>query len=397
MSKKSPLNYFLYHSRNEIFRDSPNWDSPLPTERSSPGEKDGNEDKYVITIGDYFDSVSDFLLQQGLDPILADASKGLDRDVSKEAIDAIHVTLEKHGQYYHPARVDIDIYEKRLRYVLNVAVSDPGNHLIEKEYYFLKKLNKTIHLSFLPEVYCLGHTEIKTNRKVTFFLGQWFEGFDEFHLSYDPETGQNRLRIWTPHGGFFLTDSQSEKLYQQVAKILTFYYSIDTFEQILSWHHAAGDFVVSVADNDIMLKLITIRNYGSFFNKDGVSGMENDSASMLEALLLFMLNMSIRIRLDRLDGVGKMIWSNDIAVKNSLLGFYEGLKHHPGGRLQDSFSDVLFSDYLSGFNHFMLTGVCESLVDQHYQNKEEIDLIHRNLKAHIEVLYTSIQLFVLDD
>jgi hypothetical protein len=390
---KSRLHYFLYHSDNEVSKGGLNWESPLPVHRDIPIEKNGNEIKRPFSIGDYFEAVSDFILRQGLEQILADASCDLSREISKEEIGTVNVTLEKHGQYYHPARVEIEICGERLLYVLNVAVSDPGNDLIKKEYYLLEKLNKTFQPSFLPEVYCLGHTNTKTNQKVAMFLGQWFGGFHEFHLSYDPETGKNRLKVWAPDGGVFLTDNQTANLYQQIAKILTFYYSIDTFEQILSWHHAAGDFVVSVANNDIRLGLITIRNYNSFLKNDTASGVENDGASMLEALLLFMLNMSIRIRLDRLDGVGNLIWSDDIAVKNCLLGFYEGLKYHPSGGLQEGFADVFFSDYLSGFSHLMLTNVCGSLLKQHYQNNEEIIQIQNNLKAHIQMLYSTIQSF----
>ncbi|MBW2179277.1 MAG: hypothetical protein JRG81_02730 [Deltaproteobacteria bacterium] len=388
MPNKHQFNYFLYSPENLVRENSTAWKAPLPLGRNMLGgtfiEVPGNS----FEVGDYFESVRVFLTHQGIDPILKYASEALDQDISKDEINVFNVTLKKHGEFYHPARIDTEICGEKLSFVLNVAISNPGKSLVKKEFYLLQKLNTKFHPSYLPEVFCVGESQTKQHQKAIMFLGQWLEDFNEFHMSYDPKTRRNRVKVWAPDERYFLSDKKAAKLYRQAAKILTLYYAIDSFEQILSWHHAAGDFVVQIANNDVSLKLITVRNYASMFKGDATSGKDDDTGTILEALLLFLLNMSIRIRVDRLDGVEDFIWSENIAVENCLLGFYQALKEHDG--LQTGFADAFFDNYLSSFSHSILYELSVSMVEKYYQNISEIDVIQRNLKEHIEVLHTAI-------
>jgi len=388
MPKKIQFNYFLYESENLVQENSSVWKSPLPLSRSRLGGRCDEKPENSFAVCDYFESVSTFLTHQGIDPILTYASKALDQDISKTAINDFNVTLIKHGEFYHPARIDTEICEKNFSFVLNVAISNQGKSLLNKEFHLLQKLNKKFRPSFLPEVFCMGESQTKQDQKALMFLGQWFEGFHEFHMSYDEKARRNRVKVWAPDRSFFLSDEKTAKLYYQAAKILTLYYVIDSFEQILSWHHAAGDFVVQVADRDVSLKLITVRKYASMFKGNGVYRKDDDTESILEALLLFLLNMSIRIRLDRLDGVEDLIWSDNIAVENCLLGFYQGLKCHD--KLETDFADAFFSQYLSKISLSLLYEFSASFVEKFYNNSAEIDLIQTNLKEHIQVLHTEI-------
>jgi hypothetical protein len=45
----------------------------------------------------------------------------------------------------------------------------------------------------------------------------------------------------------------------------------------------------------------------------------------MQALLLFLLNLSIRMRLDRRDGIGDVVWADDVAVAATVTGFFKGL------------------------------------------------------------------------
>lgn len=390
MPNKPRFNFFLYSSGTLVLSDSVNWDSPIPLNRNMLEGLSANEPENLFKVGDYFESVRYFLRNQGVDPILAYASKMLGRDISKNDIETFNVFLEKHGEFYHPARIDVVINGKIFSFVLNVAISTPGKNLIKKEFNILKRLNKKYPVSFLPEVFCQGEMQTKQNRNISMFLGEWFGGFHEFHISHDPEAGKNKIKVWDPEGSLFLSDKRTAKLYRQAAKILTMYYSIDTFEQILSWHHAAGDFVVSITGNNLDLRLITVRNYASMFRCDKNLDIENDPGSILESLLLFLLNMSIRIRLDRLNGVGDLVWSDNIAVENCLLGFYQGLKLKYLEGLQMGFADAFFNDYLSRFSRLTLYELSVSAVSRFYQNTEEVHIIQSNLKEHIEVLNAEI-------
>ena len=388
MPNKLQFNYFLYSSENLVRENSSASKAPLPLSRNMLGGKFDEKQENSFAVCDYFESVSTFLSHQGVDPILTYASKALDQDISKTAINAFNVTLIKHGEFYHPARIDTEICGKKFSFVLNVAISNQGKGLVNKEFHLLQKLNKKFRPSFLPEVFCVGESQSKQNKKAVMFLGKWFESFHEFHMSYDPKARRNRVNVWTPDRSFFLSDEKTAKLYRQAAKILTTYYDIDSFEQISHWHNAAGDFVVHISDDDVSLKLITVRNYASMFRADASSGKDDDTETILEALLLFFLNMSIRIRLDRLDGVGDLIWSDNIAVENCLLGFYQGLKHHAG--LQTDFADAFISNYLSSFSLSILYELSVSMVEKFYKNSSEINIIQRNLKEHIQVLHTAI-------
>jgi hypothetical protein len=45
--------------------------------------------------------------------------------------------------------------------------------------------------------------------------------------------------------------------------------------------------------------------------------------------LIFLLNLSIRTRLDRLDGTGEMAWSDPVAVEATVAGMLAGLAEKP--------------------------------------------------------------------
>ena len=74
------------------------------------------------------------------------------------------------------------------------------------------------------------------------------------------------------------------------------------------------------------MKLITVRQYAAMFeNKITKNNTDSDIYLMLEAMLVFFLNLSIRNRIDRLDGVGEIVWSDNISVEGTLRGFLKGL------------------------------------------------------------------------
>jgi hypothetical protein len=225
------------------------------------------------------------------------------------------------------------------------------------------------------------------------FLGEWFEGFNEFHMSLDPDDKKYKIIVWNhEHGNFFLTPHQTMELYRQAAKILTYYYNIETFEQIFSWHHAAGDFVLKCQEDDIELKLVTVRQYRSMYENNIVSeSIEPDSELILEALLVFFLNMAIKMRIDRLDGVGEIVWSDDVALKGILKGFFEALTLKPeisvfAEPLNDCFRQHLLSCRRADFfdlNH--------AIVHTYPLQAPEAPVIRQHLGKHVEGLYNSIK------
>jgi len=349
-----------------------------------------NDTGICVSHGDYFTAVRNFLEQGKSEIITRAVSQYMHREITSQEIKEINIFLEKHGEFYHPARIETLLRGTAIAFVLNVAISDSGKRCIQKEYGLLKQLNEDFPFSFLPKVYGRGRVSIAGD-EIAMFLGEWFKGYNEFHISLDPADQKHKILVWDDeHGSYFLTDDQTKNLYRQAARILTGYYNVNTFEQILSWHHAAGDFVLKCQDNRIDLKLITVRQYRPLFENDRINKVP-DAELILEALLVFFLNLAIRMRLDRLDGIGEIVWSDDIAVEGTLKGFFEGLALKPPivsipGPLMDGFRNHLLS--CSQKNLF---GLSQAMVEAYNPRSPEIPVIKKNLKRHVKILFNAIK------
>jgi hypothetical protein len=386
MPNAPQLKYFLSHKKNPVQKNSQIWTDLLPMSR----KQRPNDAGICVSHGDYFTAVRNFLEQGKSEIITRAVSQYMHREITSQEIKEINIFLEKHGEFYHPARIETLLRGTAIAFVLNVAISDSGKRCIQKEYGLLKQLNEDFPFSFLPKVYGRGRVSIAGD-EIAMFLGEWFKGYNEFHISLDPADQKHKILVWDDeHGSYFLTDDQTKNLYRQAARILTGYYNVNTFEQILSWHHAAGDFVLKCQDNRIDLKLITVRQYRPLFGNDRINKVP-DAELILEALLVFFLNLAIRMRLDRLDGIGEIVWSDDIAVEGTLKGFFEGLALKPPfvsipGPLMDGFRNHLLS-----CSQEDLFGLSQAMVDAYHPQSPEIPVIKKNLKRHVKILFNTIQ------
>ncbi|MBW1867418.1 MAG: hypothetical protein JRI38_06720, partial [Deltaproteobacteria bacterium] len=281
MTRKPEFSCFLANEKYSIRPGGPKWRSALPISRT-PLEPESAV--RPLTYGDYFEAVRVFLERDQYKAVAAALSCVGHGDI--EQIQAIRVFLVKHGQYYHPARIEINCGKIRF-FVLNVAVSATAREMIKKEAAALDLLCTRFPYSFLPKVYARGEVCIDDGRDFGMFLGQWFEGYHEFHLSRGNVEGKSRIIVWD--GGsakHFLSPEQTGEVYTRAALILTAYYNLATFERITAWHHAAGDFVIRQYRDRIVMKLITVRQYAPLFEN-----VQPDVHLMLEALQLFLLNL----------------------------------------------------------------------------------------------------------
>lgn len=349
-----------------------------------------NDSGICVSHGYYFTAVRNFLEKGRSEIIISAVSQHMHREVTSQEIEEIRIFLEKHGEFYHPARIETVLHGTAIPFVLNVAISDSGKNFIQREYGLLKQLDEDFPCSFLPKVYGQGCVSM-TGDEIGMFLGEWFQGYNEFHISLDPEDEKHKIVVWDhEHGNFFLTTDQATNFYRQAARILTCYYNVETFEQISSWHHAAGDFVLKCRNDSIDVKLITVRQYRPMFEND--SGNENPDAELiLEALMVFFLNLAIRMRLDRLDGVGEIVWSDNIALKGTLNGFFEGLALKP---LISLFSEPLadcFQKHLLACSRIDFLDLNLSIVETYHPQAPEVPVIRRHLKKHVDNLYNAIK------
>ena len=225
------------------------------------------------------------------------------------------------------------------------------------------------------------------------FLGEWFDGYHEFHISIDPVDKKSKIVVWDDiRGRFFLSADQTRMLYARVSKILTGYYNPVSFEQIFSWHHAAGDFIVRIEDEKLDLKLVTVRRYEAILeNQKDTETPSDDPRQILQALLIFFLNLSIHTRLDRLDGIGEMVWSDDIAVEATLIGFLEALSIKPDlASLPDS-TLACFVAYLEACTEGDLMDLTSAIVHRFNPQMPGLTLVKKYMYPHVKTLHACIQ------
>jgi len=389
MPKVPQFKYFLSHADQAVQADSKIWTTPIRLSRK-PHEKGP---AIFISHGDYFRAARDFLAKDDFKAVVFAVSQLTRRQVFAEALEAIHIILEKHGEFYHPARIETVLEQRVVPFVLNVALSDAGKRCIQREYRLLNKLNKDFAFEFLPRVYGQGRVIIKrTGFEVRMFLGQWFGGYNEFHLSRDPADDRLKIVVWDfEHGNFFLTTDQTIALYRQAAKILTSCFNLETFEHIYAWHHAAGDFVVKCESDHVDVKLITVRQYGPMFANDNADETEiPDILMVLESMLVFFLTLAIRMRLDRLDGTGEIVWADKTALEPVLKGFLDGLALKPKSSLLAEPLGDCFRSHILSHSCTDLLDLNQAILHRYHPRSPDVAVIKQYLEQHVKDLHHAV-------
>lgn len=380
MSYTPLFSYYISPGKTTVTKNSAVWRQPLPLSRHLYRENSSSSPSH----GEYFSAVRSFLEKDGCRTLLRALELRLQRKVPLHDIGEIHIRLEKHGEFYHPACVDVIIGRQKIPFALNVAVAETGIKTIKKEFDCISRLNHEFSDSFIPEVFELGEFRSAAGREIHMFLGNWFEGYHEFHISRDSADKENKILIWdNDQHPYYLSSVQSADLYRQAARILTYYYKVESFEQISSWHHGAGDFVVKIDRTGLDVKLISVRSYAPLFaNLIHSANKEMDPELILQTLLIFFLNLSIRMRLDRYDGVGEIAWADGIAVQSTLDGFFEGLALKPTIECLPDSIETCFRYYLSACTREDLYELGEVVMRTFNRRAPELRVIRQQLKDH---------------
>jgi len=244
---------------------------------------------------------------------------GLDR------INKILIRSEKHGALYHLASVEIFVDHQSVKLAVSTAVTEKGKRWLNREYDLLKYLCNTFKLPYLPKIHFKGDVDWNTENgkaSLSMFLAQWFENYYEWHISMDEEEKTERICIWDMKEGYRLASKkESYEIDRRASKILTLYYDTKNYRQIYPWHHAAGDFIVKSRNGEIDVKLTTARRYDPI-----LASLNEEQINPLLAIIYFFLNMTIRMRLDKMNGVGEVAWARPFSVKASTEGFFEALR-----------------------------------------------------------------------
>ena len=380
--------YYIAPLETPLSSASAVWQESLPLARPTSGKSA----QIVVSHGEYFDAVRSFFEQDGGEMLSGVLAQRLQQTITPGHIQEIRIHLEKHGEFYHPARIETDVIGQTIPFVLNVALSDPGKKHINGEFLNIKRLNTEFAESFLPQVYTMGEVVCGSKRKFCMLLGEWFKDYHEFHISRETSDNQHKVCVWDDRNGrYYLSRKQTSRLYRQAARIMTCYYNITTFEYISPWHHAAGDFIIKRVQNNIDLKLITVRGYAPLLQNlnDQTPGAGN-AEQILQALLIFFLKLSIWMRLDRIDGVGGLVWSDPGAVRSTVKGLFDGLAQKSADSILPDAVDACFKYYLSICSQQDLFELSESILQTLHPATPEIPLIKQHLAEHVQMLFQSI-------
>lgn len=368
MIRPDRITYHISGKSREVFPGSSLWHRPLPGKQPSLSSVRKN-----VTVGAYLTAARTFLLDSKRS-ILPDAVAALRGRYS--AVSRLAISLEKHGAYYHPLKIIVSTKDgDTCRLVLNGAVSRPGLDLIPEEYRLLAKLGRRVTPALIPKVF--GQGRLKNN--VAFFLGEWFDGFYEFHVSR--HNGDETIAVWGPGERVqSLSYGRAAPIYRHAAYILASYYDIRTGEGIFPWHHAAGDFIVDPVSPGLSVRLIALRGYRPMVESD--EQRWDPATHWLPALLFFFLGLMLRMRLDRLDGTGETAFLKSPVLKAALQGFFKAMACKvETGDLSKDLHDV-FRDFLLGFSPGQLKAVSRHLVGAWHPGDQERAVIRENLAEH---------------
>jgi hypothetical protein len=385
-----PFSYYVSGTPHPVVLGTSLWRAALPLNRHGATSSDGTDGVPPLCQGEYFQAAQSVLERNHCAALLQAVSCRLGRAVRLEEVGEVRVTLMKHGAFYHPARVEVVGFHRSLFFVLNVAVSDAGSRTLQEEHRALERLSRIGDKTYVPRVYERAEPLALGGRRLAMFLGDWFDGFHEFHLSPDPVEGREKICVWDEAGGvFFLDEAQTRSLYRKAACILTYYYNPLTFEQIFPWHHAAGDFVLRVDPGGLRLRLITVRGYAPMFR--GVQlplAGEARLAQVMAGLLIFLLNLSLRMRIDRLDGTGALAWAAGDALVPVWEGFLAGLAGKDAlGRETAGDPVGAFRAYLSGIPLSEAIELAVAAAGGFHPQAAERTLLERHMAAHVTALW----------
>jgi hypothetical protein len=377
MSRSQEVTFHISGEVGEILPDSPLWNLSLSDKAFKKGAR--RESTPKITIGDYFLAARKFLLKDdcGILKTAFREQAGKPFGSSTHPV-FISLSLEKHGAFYHPLRVVVRTHaHSPCSMVMNGAVGGPGLALIEKEFDLLSRMNLVNVRSVVPRVYGIGVDDLPTG-PVGFFLGEWFEDYHEFHVV--KRDGEYCICVWADESRYLSLEAAAP-IYENISFILTSAYDVDTGEQISPWHHAAGDFIVNPEENGFPVKLITVRGIEKLVDMDEL----DPGVSRLVGLLFFFLNMTLRMQLDKISGVGETVFLGQQVLKATLTGFLKGLDAKSEKLSCDLKKD--FMEFMAGFSREQIFAILANVVDEQRIDPDETAIIRDGMEYHCQLVH----------
>jgi hypothetical protein len=381
MTTTPSIRFAISDPSNNVTPLSNEWNVLLPSERNQ------NDTRNLgIRIGDLFMAAETFLRENDFQVITSAARHSSISGLKKDDMMGISVCMVKHGRFYHPSKVTVELKSGvTFHLALNIAFSPEGIACVEKEWETLTVLNR-LSTEHFPNVYGVTTDGSIEGKAFSILAVEWFDDYHEFHLFIDND-GKQKTIVWdTENGNRVLSENESYKLYVRVAKILTRCYNPFTCEQIQPWHHAAGDFIVKMDRESIDVRLITVRQYTSIFTE-----IPDDSDSLAEAVLIFLIGLSIRTRLDRANGIGETLWAAPYSIQATVQGFYEGLDSNEwttskGIEIKDKFNSLLIEQSTDDILDYAMM-----ILNSYNPLSPDVPVLSKNIGNHAAELHGALK------
>ncbi len=286
-----------------------------------------------MTLGDYFLAIRDLVLRENGRSLASLLTRLWKRNVEPGEVDTITMRYEKYGTLYHISSIEIVSGGQRVRLTVSAAVTAESKEALDHEFDLLQDLRRQNNLPYLPQVYCKQAVRIQKDGEsetLLMTLSEWFENYHEWHFSRDGK-GREHIIVWDMESGYrFMSGQETYEIIRQAATILTSNYGTKTYRRIFPWHHGAGDFVVKAARGAIDVKLVTARGYEPIALPE-----QNPEISSVRALILFFLETTVKMRLDKYEGMGESTWADASIIGAATDGFFQTL------RIRESKGDTL--------------------------------------------------------
>jgi hypothetical protein len=345
-----------------------------------------------MTLEDYFTAIEGFVLRDGGRTLARLLTRLWGREVASDGIDRLLIRYEKYGTLYQIASVEVFSGEGQVKFAVSTALSPEAKETLHHEFELSMRLDNRFGLPYLPRMYSKDAVKVEREEGVeapVMCLSEWFEGYHEWHFSGDEARGAGII-IWDLGAGYRLaSEKEAREIIRQASRILTLYYDTETYHQIFPWHHGAGDFVVRPYEGGIDVKLITARGYEPI-----VFFVEKEEIGPLRAILFFFLYMSVKMRLDKSEGMGQTVWAEASVLDAVVEGFFQALMTKEG-KGDCGFGGV--EDLLKAFRSMGEEGLrgflCSTMDICRRYDPVDFAVIERHLDGHAGDLYGAIQNF----
>jgi len=345
-----------------------------------------------LTLYDYFAAITDFILREGWQRIALLLSRKWGGKVKPDIIERVLIRYEKYGTLYQIASATIVAGERQATFTVTTAMSPSAKETLDLEFDLLQELNLLRRPSYLPEVFYKETVTIQRPEGSETFLmtlSEWFEDFHEWHFSKDKD-GNERIVVWDMGGGFrFAAEQEAYDIIRQASMILTLHFRLDDYRHISPWHHGAGDFVVRSLGERVEVRMVSARGYGPIAPFTGEA-----KAGPLQALFLFLLNTSVKMRLDKQEGTGEPYWAEAGVLDPTLKGFFEALKIRESEEDAKSITVDDFSRFLLSLSEDSIrTILAEHLKEYRLYDPSDAAFVQGHVDEHAADLHRAIGSF----